>query len=360
MNASGGSGMDEGDYGADGGAGILEARYRRIMALLPSAYRERRGEEMISTLLDGATEGRRWPRVGEAASLVALAMRLLVGAPGGTRRAVAAGQVLQRTALAGLLALGLWNATAGVANTVAVFSKVGHYYYRDLISSTWTWPFTMNLVQPLVYFGAFAALVRGRRRLGRILGVAQVGMVAAEVLQDANWVTSDRVALLTVAAVIALAAGLGFHRAVAPLLTPGRWLAVAAGLTGVVVIVAATLTAVAYNDTSVPDALAITAQLVAGPLVPALAAIFGVLRARRSPIWPAALFILGVPGLLIVPRAVIIYVQGKYENLFVGDLFVGSLWPGLPVYMLVTEIVLAAALGWSLYRSRRRSTSVPA
>jgi len=30
------------------------------------------------------------------------------------------------------------------------------------------------------------------------------------------------------------------------------------------------------------------------------------------------------------------------------------------VYMLVTEIVLAAALGWSLYRSRRRSTSVPA
>src|SRR6185437_6656292 len=184
MNASGGSGMDEGDYGADGGAGILEARYRRIMALLPSAYRERRGEEMISTLLDGATEGRRWPRVGEAASLVALAMRLLVGAPGGTRRAVAAGQVLQRTALAGLLALGLWNATAGVANTVAVFSKVGHYYYRDLISSTWTWPFTMNLVQPLAYFGAFAALVRGRRRLGRILGVAQVGMVAAEVLQD--------------------------------------------------------------------------------------------------------------------------------------------------------------------------------
>jgi hypothetical protein len=68
---------DPADIGA--GADVLEARYRRILTLLPAAYREHRGEEMISTLLDGAPRGRRWPSIAELASLAALAIRLRVG-----------------------------------------------------------------------------------------------------------------------------------------------------------------------------------------------------------------------------------------------------------------------------------------
>ena len=47
--------------------------------------------------------------------------------------------------------------------------------------------------------------------------------------------------------------------------------------------------------------------------------------------------------------AIIIYAQGKYENVFVGDLFTRALWPGVPVYVLAAEIILAGALAWALY-----------
>jgi hypothetical protein len=40
---------------------VLESRYRRILALLPRAYREQRGEEMLSMLLVGARDGQRRP-----------------------------------------------------------------------------------------------------------------------------------------------------------------------------------------------------------------------------------------------------------------------------------------------------------
>jgi hypothetical protein len=55
----------------------LEQRYRRMLVLLPGTYR--RGEEVLSTLMDGAGDGQRWPRLGEASSLVALAMRTRTG-----------------------------------------------------------------------------------------------------------------------------------------------------------------------------------------------------------------------------------------------------------------------------------------
>jgi hypothetical protein len=358
VNESGGAGMDD-ERGADIGAGadVLEARYRLILMLLPTAYRQHRGEEMISTLLDGAPEGRRWPSIGEVASLAALATRLRVGAQGGTRRAVAVGEVLRRTALTGLLAMGVWHAVAGVANAVALFFQDG-YYARYAIRTSWTWPFTLHFVQLVVYLGAFTALVLGHRRLGRVLGVAQAAITLAEVLQESYVVSSDRASLLAVAAVIALAAGLGFHRGAAPLPTPGRWLLVGAGITGFLLIVSATLTAVEYYTASVPSALSTIAGLVAGPLLPALAAVFGVLRARRSPIWPAALLLLGLPGLILVPRAVMIYVERRYVNVFVGDLFASAPWLAMASYMAITDTILAAALAWALYRRRNRSTAV--
>jgi hypothetical protein len=350
--------MNESD-GASGDADLLEARYRRALRLLPSGYRAQRGEEMVSVLLDGAMAGRRWPSVAELASLVALATRLRVGAPGGTRRAAATGEVLRRTALAGLLAMGSWFGMGGVSTVVLFFSE--HYYFaRETVDSTWTWPFTLDAVQPLVYFGAFAALLTGARRLGRVLGVAQAIMVAAQIFTAANVVTSDRAAIFTVAAVIALAGGLGFHPGAAPMPTPRRWLAVGAGVAGGLLSVSAAVNVFEFHTPAVPSALTFISRLAVGPLVPAIAVVFGVLRARTSPIWPAALLFLGLPGLLLVPRAVSLYAQGKAGHFFLGDLFPDDAWLGMAVYLAITDTILALALAWALYRRRVRSTAVAA
>lgn len=355
--ANGGSGMDEGDKAGD--VGILEARYRRALTLLPARYHEQRAEEMVSTLLDGATDGRRWPSVAELTSIVALATRLRVGAPGGTRRAVAAGEVLRRTALAGLLALGLWFGSGGVSTVVSFFSE-HDYFVRSTFDSSWMWPFTLDLVQPLVYFGAFTALLLGARRLGRVLGGAQAIMMAVEVIAEPDVVASDRAAMLAVAAVTALATGLGFHRGAAPMPTPLRWLVVAGMVAGCPLALFGTLSAIEYNTPPISPALIFMSRLAAGPLVPALAVVFGVLRARTSPIWPAALLFLGLPGLLLVPRAVSLYAQGKAGHLFVGDLFSNDPWLGMAAYMAITDTILAMALAWALYRRRVRSNAVAA
>jgi hypothetical protein len=60
--------------------GTLERRYRRLLTLLPGNYRQARGEELLSTLLDASPEGRRWPHLGEVASLGLLAARVRTGA----------------------------------------------------------------------------------------------------------------------------------------------------------------------------------------------------------------------------------------------------------------------------------------
>lgn len=360
MSANGGLDMDD-DHGARGAVGVLEARYRRVLMLLPAAYREQRGEEMISVLLDGAPEGRRWPSGAEAASLVALATRLRVGAQGGTRRAVAMGEVLRRTGLVGLLALGLWTGSSGVASLVATWYQ-RHYLVRTVPASTLTSWIASDTLPPLVYFGAFVALLVGWRRVGRFLAVAQAALVGYAVTRvDSFLVLSDRAAVFAVALLVAVAVGSAFHREASRMPTPGRWLIIAAGLAGLILTVSGAYTALAFPPAAYGLQLAeVLGRVVGGPLLPALAALFGVFRARRSPIWPAALFILGMPGLLIVPRAIIIYAQGKYENVFVGDLFTRALWPGVPVYVLAAEIILAGALAWALYRRRARSTAVAA
>ena len=360
MNANEEPGTDN-QGGADIGAGadVLEARYRRILRLLPPSYREQRGEEILSTLLDAAGEGKRWPSVAQVTSLASLAMRLRVGEAGNTPRAIAAGEVLRRTALAGLLGMGLWQATAGIVKLVTVL--YGTISFPYLLENTWTWPLTLHFVQPFGYLGAFAALVSGRRRLGRFLGVAQVVVVAApEFLLGRNLPSAEATALSATAVVIALATGLGFHRGAAPLPTPGRWFAAAGWLAGFVLVVVSVASAVELEPGADPPAILLSlVRLVVGPFVPVLAAIFGVRRARTSPIWPAALLLLGLPGLILLPQAVVVFGQGETMNVYIGEFFSGAPWSGMAAYTAITDIVLAGALAWALYR-RARSTAVAA
>jgi hypothetical protein len=62
----------------------LESRYRRLLLCYPPHYRERRGPEILATLLDGADPGRRRPAPREAAALVTGGLRARAGmtAPG--------------------------------------------------------------------------------------------------------------------------------------------------------------------------------------------------------------------------------------------------------------------------------------
>jgi hypothetical protein len=62
----------------------LERRYRRLLLAYPSTYRVYRGEEIVSTLCDGARPRQRFPRPVEALDLVAGGLRERLGGPAST------------------------------------------------------------------------------------------------------------------------------------------------------------------------------------------------------------------------------------------------------------------------------------
>jgi hypothetical protein len=59
----------------------LERRYKRLLACYPAAFRGEHEQEVLAVLMAAAEEGRRWPRLAEAADLLrsATAMRLRTG-----------------------------------------------------------------------------------------------------------------------------------------------------------------------------------------------------------------------------------------------------------------------------------------
>ncbi|GAA2334625.1 hypothetical protein [Dactylosporangium salmoneum] len=58
----------------------LTRRYRLLLLAYPSEYRERRGDELLGTVLDDASPEQRWPSGREAASIVAQGLRARLGA----------------------------------------------------------------------------------------------------------------------------------------------------------------------------------------------------------------------------------------------------------------------------------------
>ena len=54
---------------------VLARRYRRLLFAYPVAYRTRRADEIVGTLLDLAAPGRRRPTLAEAADLIAGGVR---------------------------------------------------------------------------------------------------------------------------------------------------------------------------------------------------------------------------------------------------------------------------------------------
>jgi hypothetical protein len=54
---------------------ILARRYRGLLRAYPKGYRQQRGDELLSTLMDGAEPGRRWPPAREAIGLLTSGVR---------------------------------------------------------------------------------------------------------------------------------------------------------------------------------------------------------------------------------------------------------------------------------------------
>ena len=63
----------------------LERGYRRLLAFYPASFRREHEEEILSVLMDGATEGQQRPRLAESVNLLthAISMRLHQRATGG-------------------------------------------------------------------------------------------------------------------------------------------------------------------------------------------------------------------------------------------------------------------------------------
>jgi hypothetical protein len=59
---------------------VLARRYRLLLLAYPFEYRERRGDELLGTLIDDASPEQRWPSGREAASIVVQGLRARLGA----------------------------------------------------------------------------------------------------------------------------------------------------------------------------------------------------------------------------------------------------------------------------------------
>ena len=355
------------DVSTVGTVGVLESRYRRLLALLPAAYREQRAEEMVGMLLDGAAEQQRWPRPAEVASVAGLSVRLRTGAPGGSGRAATFGEVLQRLALAGLVVQMLFYA-ADFCESVISYAQ-------------WSGPVESSF--PAVCYiaadgavsalsaAALVCLVRGGRRAGGVLAAVSTVMVCAEIgvglatagsielLFPAELVVSLTaplaVSLLCTAAVL-----LGFHRDTPDVVAPGRWLRVMA--VSLLIVLACSGGAQVLDgraDLMPPAAatwLGAVAHLIVAPIAPAVAILFGLSRAGRPVIWSTGLLLLSIPVIgLAVDFAILLFDRMPLAELrlSVGPGLLAESPAELDWEALVTLSILAVA-SWSAIRRRGR------
>ena len=337
-------------------AEILESRYRRLLTLLPNSYREQRAEEILGMLLDGAAEEQRWPRAAEVASLAALAVRLRTGAAGGSLRAAAFGEVLQRFALAGLMIQTLY--FASILGEVVAASQNGMF-------PGWSDLGLLSILQvgcaTVLPAAALVCLVRGRNRTGRILAVLSALLTCAEIGESLTSAGSldfvfpaqlilSLLAPLAISLVAATAALLSFHRDAPPAAAPGRWLKILAVSLPIVLVC---MTAAQFLEDHGRNSglwIGALAHVLVSPIVPAVAVMFGISRAGRPVIWSTSLLLLSVPVMAVaIPLASLLIDHMSLENLDLGPGLLGGNLIEVAWEAIVTQLILAVAC-WSAIR----------
>lgn len=315
---------------------MLERRYRRLLMLLPAAYRAHRGEEMLAVLLDSAPEQQRWPRLGEVLSLAAHIVRVRSGLRAESVSSSAAQTLMRSVALLGTLYLTFLSASCLL---------VGQHWYWGIYRSDINHSdldghhhalAEVVLVQAaglVLGLGAFAAVLLGWRRVVQSAGWLLIVLGATQI--SGEYTILAAVPLLVFAAALIATA----RRPLEPAPHPGRWFAALAG-------VAAVTGALAWHDDGTFRQPAMTAPFVAvGVAVLAV----GVLRAwRHGAEWAVAAAIVG--GMAGAQRVL--------DGIHYPDFADSSLIDSQVRLMMIGEAVLILVAVYAIVRRRRRRSPV--
>lgn len=332
---------------------IHSDRYRRVLALLPRAYREQRGEEMLAVMLDAAaSEGRDGPSFREGLSVLGLSLRLRVGAPGGSPRARSVGDTLRLITLIGLVLQAAAFSYAPGELLGLLLRPTPGLGLGTSVDRLATWPFAGELVGFVCPFLALAALAAGKRTLGLLLTTnvlvlpAAFQVTIAYGFRDAG-ISTEAKYTLALCAVPTVAGLLGFHRDAPRVQRPRRWFAAA---------VAVGVPLLAFESVLIPFVAQVSAAFVV--LCAGAAVGVAVTRAGRGAAWPAASMVAATPLLVTLPYALtsLFDTQGTAAITFVY-------YPGFVIAVglsaLVVEVLLAFVLAGSLLR-RGRTETLPA
>ncbi|MFF4607398.1 hypothetical protein ACFY12_32260 [Streptomyces sp. NPDC001339] len=154
---------------------LLEQRYRSLLRLLPSYYRRAREEEMVETYLCGIDESvqeEARPALGEVASILALAVRTRLAAPGAPVRYATAGAVVRDFAVFAVLVLGTCAVTecvltlAWLAGATTVDRSLFTAAFTDRAPLAGAFAVAVRVL-PLLWAAGYVCLMRGHRRAAR-------------------------------------------------------------------------------------------------------------------------------------------------------------------------------------------------
>jgi len=267
---------------------LLEQRYRMVLRLLPSAYRDRWADDMAATYMEvayasdpddpEAVEMAR-PAWGEIRAVVGLAVRLRLGGTEAPARPRLWGDAVRQFAVMGLVAFASVAIVGPIAALVARSGALDPVPFRE------TWQVAVQMlgllwVPPLflVLFGQF----RAARGVAAAALVADAGVQVLIVVRDG--LVSD-LAWFLVGLGAVVVASLGLYQSSTPRLRPAPWLVSAA-------IMAAVSIATAFAGIVVIDWFGLCCVAVAGAGI----------ALRNSPSWTLAVAMAAVAafGLRVV------------------------------------------------------------
>ena len=154
----------------------LEDMYRRLFVAYPSDYRSEHEEEILTTLLEAAEPGRRWPSLREARGLLVGGLRT---------RAMTATRQGERTLWADGLRLGVALLLVWTLSTALPLSENWSNYAHPLEGQGWVL-IGHQLAVPLMYLLALVAVLRGATRsaVALVLVAGIGGVVLGAVGED--------------------------------------------------------------------------------------------------------------------------------------------------------------------------------
>ena len=314
----------------------LERRYRLLLLAFPRRYRAQRGEEMLTTLMEAARPGQRWPSAPDVADVLTHALRIRLGVPARARRGVlapAAGVGLSLAATLSLVALlfgelPVWGHDPGLNASqfgFGPFETTGVFAYA-LVVAAWICFLDKQAPTARVFAGlaclavlsSYVASDTMRARPNLTVLATLVVCLVPVLLTGPPWPTrrSFVAAIPVVGAMLGLAAFSGFATG-----HPHHW---------------------DPRDRFYTDQLGLVGRL--HPVVPALALVVlaggavAAVRLRRREVWSAS-------TLVIVP-AVVVAFGGGDAGRAVQDRLRGN----TPLIDMVIVVVIAAVVEVALAR----------